>query len=93
MNSYSAEFFRNTTGTSAAFAWPGGEGFFFGVATFGGGFIDLQYVAPDGTTWLTLAANQLTANGGSLFKLPPCQIRAVANTATACYVMAARIPY
>lgn len=90
MNSYSANFLSNGTGTSQPFRWPGGKGFFSAAATFGGGFINLEYLLPDGTSWGT--AGNLTANGGVEFDLPPGTIRAVCNTATAAYVMAAVIP-
>lgn len=90
MNSASVEFFRNSTGTSAGFRWPGGRGFFTVVATFGGGFVNMEYLLPDGVTWAT--ASNLTANGGVAFELPPCTVRGVCNVATAVYAMAARIP-
>lgn len=90
MNSASVEFFRNATGTSAGFRWPGGRGQFQVVATFGGGFVNLETLAPDGATWLTVAS--ATTNSSLPFELPPCTVRGVCNTATAVYAQASRIP-
>lgn len=94
---YSARLLTNASATGSAVNWAGGRGFFSAVATFGGGSVSLQYLAPDNTTWITAstvagAAATLTATGGLLFELPPGQIRASVVTATAVYADAARIP-
>lgn len=74
----------NASATGAGKQWDGGTGLFSVVATFGGGSVTLQYLGPDGATWLT-AATALTANGVSQIRLPPGQVRAAVTTATAVY--------
>lgn len=87
----------NAAATSAGMYWPGGRGMFSAVATFGGGSVTLNYLGPDGTTWLVAQQPDatdaaLTAAGGVLFELPPGQIRAAVVTATDVYARADRIP-
>lgn len=78
---------ENASATSGAFNWPGGRGVFSAVATWGGGSVTLQYLGPNGSTWLT-AATALTADGLVAFELPPGRIRAAVATATAVYAQA-----
>lgn len=67
----------NGTATGAAFDCPGGTCVFLVAATFGGSTISLQIQLPDGSTWLAAGTQTtLTANGGGIVTLPPCQIRA-----------------
>lgn len=82
----------NTTIAPGAGQWPGGKGFFAVKATFGGGSVALQFQLPDNITWATLTNGSFTADGGMVFELPPCLIRALATTATSVYANAARIP-
>lgn len=82
----------NEAATSGAKLWPGGVGFFAVKATFGPGSVALQILLPDGATWFTPAGASLTADGGVVFELPPCQIRALVTTATAVYARVDRIP-
>ncbi|MBP6748425.1 MAG: hypothetical protein KA144_02195 [Xanthomonadaceae bacterium] len=77
---------------SGSFLWPGGKGVFSVVATFGGGSVGLEYLGPDGATWIAPTGGLLIANGGIVFELPPGQIRATVDTATAVYATATRIP-
>lgn len=77
----------NASATSSAAIWGGGRGIFSAVATWGGGSVTLQYLGPDGSTWIA-AATALTANGLVAFELPPGQIRAAVATATAVYANA-----
>lgn len=77
----------NASATGTPTTWAGGRGVFCAVGTFGGGSVTLQYLGPDGSTWLT-AATALTANGLIAFELPPGQIRAAVATATAVYANA-----
>ena len=77
----------NASATGAAKQWRGGRGVFTAVATWGGGNIALQYLGPDGSTWLAVGS-ALTANGLATFELPPGQIRAAVTTATASYAQA-----
>lgn len=78
-------------GAGAAMSWPGGKGVFAVKAT-GYGNVDLQFQLPDGVTWVTPTGGSLTADGGVIFELGPCPIRANATTATAVYALATRIP-
>lgn len=79
----------NASATSSAAEWPGGRGVFQAVATFGGGSVTLQYLGPDGATWLAAGSDTtLAANGGGVFNLPPGRIRAAVATATAVYAAA-----
>lgn len=79
-----AQLLSNASATSSNFQWGGGRGMFSAVATWGGGSVQLQYMGPDGTTWLNVGA-ALTANGLATFELPPGLIRATVATATAVY--------
>lgn len=92
MQTASVVLLTNAAATSGARQWPGGRGLFMVVATFGGGSVALEYRGPDNTTWLAAPAVSLTANGGVVFELPPCEVRAVVTTATAVYATVARIP-
>ena len=92
MQTASVMLLTNGAVDSESFLWPGGKGVFSAVATFGGGSVGLEYIGPDGATWIAAAGGSLTANGGFVFELPPCQIRATVDTATAVYANAARIP-
>jgi hypothetical protein len=77
----------NASATGAPAQWRGGRGVLTAVATWGGGNIALQYMGPDGATWLAVGT-ALTANGLSTFELPPGLIRAAVTTATAAYAQA-----
>lgn len=69
----------NATVTSAQFDWPGGRSVFMAVcAGWNGATVSLQMVGPDGSTLLDVSPSQttLTANGGGVVDLPPCQIQA-----------------
>lgn len=68
----------NASATGSAVAWPGGKGAFSLAGTVGGATITLQYLGPDGSTWLAAAAaTTLTAVGLGVFELPNGQIRAL----------------
>lgn len=92
MHSASVKLLTNGSATSGQQYWPGGKGVFQVVATFGGGSVGLEYLGPDGVTWVAPAGGSLTANGGVVFELAPCQIRAAVVTATAVHASAERIP-
>ena len=77
----------NASATGSPAQWRGGRGVLTAVATWGGGSITLQYMGPDGTTWLPVGS-ALTANGMASFELPPGLIRAAVATATAAYAQA-----
>lgn len=71
---------NNATATGAAVQWDGGIGAFSAAGTFSGATITLQWLGPDGTTYLTVGADTtLTAAGAGGFVLPPCKIRALVS--------------
>lgn len=78
----------NASATGAEKNWPGGTGIFMAEATFGGGSVKLQYKLPNGTWQDAGPDTSLTANGGGVFELPPCNIRAAVATATGVYASA-----
>lgn len=81
------ELLNNASATGSAARWNGGRGVFSAVATWGGGNVQLQYLGPNGSTWLNVGS-ALTADGLAAFELPPGQIRAAVTTATAVYARA-----
>lgn len=82
---------ENAAADSSAAEWKGGAGVFSAEATWGGGTVTLQYKLPNGT-WVAAGPDTtLAANGGGVFELPPCQIRAAVATATAVYATAVHI--
>lgn len=86
----------NAAATGSAQGWKGGRGVFTLAGTVGGATITLQYLGPDGATWLTAAAaTTLTAVGVASFELPPGQIRAAVTggAPSGLYAQAERIPY
>ena len=78
---------ENASATSAQKSWDGGRGVFAAVATWGGGSAQLQYLGPNGSTWLNVGS-ALTADGLQSFELPPGMIRCAVATATAVYAAA-----
>jgi hypothetical protein len=70
----------NAAATGNGTTWGGGRGVFTLAGTVGGATITLQYLGPDGSTWLAAgAATTLTAVGLGVFELPPGQIRAAVS--------------
>lgn len=84
-------FLSNGSVTSAWFPWKGGVGLFSAEATWGGGAVTLQYKLPNSTAVAAGIDTTLAANGGGLFELPPCEIRALVATATAVYATAIHV--
>lgn len=78
---------NNASANGASAQWGGGKGLFSAVATWGGGSVQLQYMGPDGSTWLNVGS-AVTANGVQNFELPPGLIRAAVTAATAAYAAA-----
>lgn len=76
------------------FEIDGGVYVLTGVATWGGGNIDLQKLGPDGSTLLDLSTPvKLTANGCTApAYLPPGQYQLTVTTATAIYAELSRVP-
>lgn len=68
----------NASATGSAVQWGGGRGVFSVVGTFGGATITLQYMGPDGATYIPAAAGA-TAAGVTAFELPPGLIRAAVS--------------
>jgi hypothetical protein len=78
--------------TTSAFALFGGKYGLLWQATLGGGNLQLQGLAADGTTWLNVGAS-ITALGFTAFDLPPGQYRFNITTSTANYISLSGIPY
>lgn len=83
----------NATATGAGKSWPGGMGVFSVAATFSGATIKLQFLGPDGATWLDVGSGvTLTSAGAGGFYLHPCVIRAaVSGSPTGAYAQAQRV--
>lgn len=102
LHTASVELLSNATATGEWKFWPGGRGFLSVVATdLDGESVTLQMLGPDGATAINASdvggdAATLSANGGLLFELPPCQVRAAVSegggTTVAIYARADRIP-
>lgn len=72
-----ATLLSNESATGSAAIWDGGVGVFSCVGTFGGATVTLQFLGPDGSTYLDVGTDTtLTANGAAGFVLPPGKIRA-----------------
>lgn len=70
----------NATATGSDAQWDGGTGVFSAAGTFSGSTVTLQWLGPDGTTYMDVGADTtLTASGGGAFVLPPCRIRAAVS--------------
>jgi len=81
----------NISADTDAFGLRGGLYGVLMVATWGGGSVTLEGLAPDGTTWVTVLT-AFTANAYATVSLPPGQYRLNLATATALYAAVARIP-
>lgn len=96
MNQYpvTVTLLSNAGATGAAVNWPGGKGFFSVVGTFGGATVSLQFLGPDGATWVTPTDGSVTAAGGFVFELPQCNVRALVSggSPSALYAKAQWIP-
>jgi hypothetical protein len=67
----------NESATGSAVIWPGGEGTFHVVGTFGGATVSLQRLGPDDSTWTDVGADViLTAEGMGNFNVGAGKIRA-----------------
>lgn len=70
----------NASSTGSAFVWRGGRGHFAASGTFGGATVKLQFLGPDGSTWIDAGTyTTLTAAGAGNFDLPEGQIRAAVS--------------
>lgn len=77
MRAYRIDLLTNGSATGSAVVWPGGRGLFTAAGTFSGATISLQFLGPDGSTWIDAGTyTTLTAAGGGIFDLPQGQVRA-----------------
>lgn len=83
--------FSNISATTAAFQIFGGKYGLTVSATFGGGNVQLQALALDGSTFVNVGT-AVTAAGQSTLDLPPGQYRIAVTTATAVFAALTRIP-
>lgn len=82
----------STTTPGGGVSWMGGKGLWVAVGTFGGSTLNLQFLGPDGQTWVTL--NSLGAPGQVEFDLSVCNIRTqvVGGPPSGIYSYVNRIP-
>lgn len=82
---------ENSAVTGSPVAWPGGEGTFHVVGTFGGATVQLERLGPDGTTWTTVPNTGLTSDSMVNFSLGVSILRAevVGGTPSGLYAVAA----
>lgn len=67
----------NESATGSAGRWPGGKGTYCVVGTFSGATVALEYLGPDGTTWVSVGAEaELTAAGMVTVEFASGQVRA-----------------
>ena len=83
--------FKNIAATTAAFALAGGEYGSDIMATFGGGNVQLQKLAADGSTYVNVGSS-VTANGYQTNDLPAGTYKWAITTATAVYIAMNRVP-
>jgi hypothetical protein len=94
MISSSVDLLVNASATGATVLWPGGRGAFTAAGTFGGATVSLDFLGPDGATWIAMGPETtLTAAGGALFDFPQSPIRAsvTGGTPSGLYAHAARV--
>jgi hypothetical protein len=85
--------FSNIAASTPAFYLKGGYYAVAAVATFGGGSVELQALAPDGTTWVSFpTALKLTVAGMIAGYAPPGQYRFTIVTATAVFCAVTGVP-
>lgn len=83
--------FSNISATTAAFSLKGGKYALIASATFGGGNLQLQALAMDGSTYVNVGSS-ITAAGLTTYDLPPGTYKIAVTTATAVYVSLTSIP-
>lgn len=67
---------NNASATGDPIAWPGGQGTVSISGTFGGATATLQYLAPDGSTWVDAGPDAVfTAAGAVNFEAAAGSIR------------------
>lgn len=86
---------QNASVTTAGQTLYGGKYAMVIIATYGGGTVKLQYLGPDGTTWLDVGTSTtFTAAPAGIITvdLPPGQYRLNIATSTGVYVTLCRVP-
>ncbi|MFO1099746.1 MAG: hypothetical protein U1E81_16135 [Xanthobacteraceae bacterium] len=83
--------FSNISATTAAFTLKGGKYAIVASATFGGGNLQLQALAADGSTYVNVGSS-ITAAGLTTYDLPPGSYKIAVTTATAVYVSITSVP-
>lgn len=84
--------FSNISASTAKFAILGGKYAMCATGTWSSGNVDLQIVAPDGSTLIDVGSStKMTANGFAVVDLPPGLYQFTVATATAVYVALTRI--
>lgn len=94
MLSAAADLLSNASATGAAVTWPGGKGVFTVVGSFSAGTVSLQFLGPDGTTWIDVGTSTtVTAAACAAFELPQGQLRASVSggTPSGLYARVARV--
>lgn len=75
-----AQLLNNSSTSGNPTYWPGGVGVFAATGTFGGATVTLEFLGPDGVTYLAAGSNTtLTAAGAGVFYLPQTMIEAVVS--------------
>ena len=102
MKSAGVTLLENASATGDMHRWPGGRGLFACVGTFGTEKVTLEFLGPDGSTWISVpdvggTKIELSAAGSEIFELPPCVIRAAVSSGgetppSGLYAAASRIP-
>lgn len=70
---------ENDSATGDPVVWGGGIGSFTAEGTFNGTTVYLEYESPSGN-WISAGSeSELTAEGGFVFELHPCRIRAAVS--------------
>lgn len=84
--------FSNISATTAAFNLKGGNYAAIASATFGGGNLQLQALALDGSTYVSVGSTITQAGFTAYNNLPPGSYKWAVTTATAVYVALTRVP-
>ena len=75
----------NIAATTAAFQLLGGQYALAATATWGGGSVELEFLADDGSTYIPVPNSNLTADGIAVFSAPPGTYKLAVTTATGVY--------
>jgi hypothetical protein len=84
--------FSNIAATTAGVAYLGGKSASTVHATFGGGSVQWQILALDGSTWINVGSSITSDNFVVLGDLPQGQYRLSVTTATGVYASLVTVP-